>query len=62
MKFGIFLDVAPCSHHHHQGDESSIPLMMEVVRTSETSVNFNVTTRRDITKYSKLQIYFIALF
>jgi hypothetical protein len=28
---------------------------MEVVRTSETSVNFNVTTRRYIPEDSKLQ-------
>jgi hypothetical protein len=30
-------------------------LMMEAVRTSETSVNFNVTTRRYIPEDSKLQ-------
>jgi hypothetical protein len=30
--------------------------MMEEVRTSETSVNFNVTTRRYIPEDSKLQI------
>jgi hypothetical protein len=29
-------------------------LMMEAVRTSETSVNFNVTTRRYIPEDSKL--------
>jgi len=29
--------------------------MMEAVRTSETSVNFNVTTRRYIPEDSKLQ-------
>jgi hypothetical protein len=29
-------------------------MMMEVVRTPETSVNFNVTTRRYIPKDSKL--------
>jgi hypothetical protein len=27
-------------------DDDFIALMMEAVRTSETSVNFNVTTRR----------------
>jgi hypothetical protein len=31
-----------------------IALMMEAVRTYETSVNFNVTTRRYIPEYSKL--------
>jgi hypothetical protein len=31
-----------------------IALMMEVLRTSETSVNFNVTTRRYIPDDSKL--------
>jgi hypothetical protein len=30
-----------------------IALMMEAVRTSETSVNFNVTTRRNIPEESK---------
>jgi hypothetical protein len=32
---------------------------MEAVRTSETSVNFNVTTRRYIPEDSKLQIFII---
>jgi hypothetical protein len=35
---------------------ASIALMMEAVRTSETSVNFNVTTRRYIPEDSKLHI------
>jgi hypothetical protein len=35
-------------------DRAMIALMMEVVRTSETSVNFNVTTRRYIPEDSKL--------
>jgi hypothetical protein len=55
MKFRVFWDVVPCSHVevdrsfrgayclHHQGEEF-IALMMEAVHTSETSVNFNVTT------------------
>jgi hypothetical protein len=59
FKFRIFWDVAPCSHVgvdlrfrgkyclHHQ---AIIALMMEAVRTSETSVNFSVTTRRYIPK------------
>jgi hypothetical protein len=34
-----------------------IALMMEAVRTSETSVNFNVTTRRYILQDSKLHIH-----
>jgi hypothetical protein len=60
MKFRVFWDLAPCSHVaadrrfrgafciEHQGDD-------EAVRTSETSVNFNVTTRRYIPEHSKLQ-------
>jgi hypothetical protein len=55
-----FLDIAPCSLVegdrrfrsvyclHHQGDEWLNALMMEAVRTSETSVNFYQTTRRDV--------------
>jgi hypothetical protein len=34
---------------------TSIALMMEAVRTSEVSVNFNVTTRRYISEDPKLQ-------
>jgi hypothetical protein len=34
-------------------------LTMEAVRTSETSVNFNVATRRYITQDSKLQLIFV---
>jgi hypothetical protein len=33
--------------------------MMEAVRTSETSVNFNVTTWRYIPEDSKLQVQYI---
>jgi hypothetical protein len=56
----VFLDVAPCSHVefdrcfrgayylHHKA------LMMDAVRTSETSVKFNMTTRRYIPEDSKL--------
>jgi hypothetical protein len=36
-------------------------LMMEAVRTSETSVSFNVTTRRHIPEDSKLQFFKIHL-
>jgi hypothetical protein len=35
---------------------ASIKAMMEAVRTSETSVNFNLTTRRYIPKDSKLHM------
>jgi hypothetical protein len=67
MKFRVFWDVAPCIHDvqrrfkgayclHHQGD-SFFVLMMEAVRTSETSFNFNVTTRRYIPEKSKLHTY-----
>jgi hypothetical protein len=61
----VFWDIAPCSHievHtrlrgayclHHQGDDA---LMMEAVHTSETSVNFNVTTRRYIPEYFVLKL------
>jgi hypothetical protein len=37
-----------------------IRAMMEAVRTSETSVNFNVTTRRYIPENSKLLNTFFA--
>jgi hypothetical protein len=62
MKFRDVWDVSPCNHVkvdrrfrgayclHHQGKEA--------VRTSETSVNFNVTTRRYIPEDSKLQIQY----
>jgi hypothetical protein len=40
MKFRVFWDVAPCSHV--EVDRRFIALMMEAVRTSETSVNFNL--------------------
>jgi hypothetical protein len=63
-------DVAPCglveinrrfsgAHcFHHQGDEWSalIALMMEAVSTSETSVDFYQTTKRNIPKDSNLHI------
>jgi hypothetical protein len=41
---------------HHQGDESLIALMMEAVSTSETSVNFYQTTRRNIPEDSHIHI------
>jgi hypothetical protein len=61
MKFRVFWDVAPCTHievdrrfrgtaSHHQGT-----LMMQAVCTSETSVNFNVTTWHYIPEDPKLK-------
>jgi hypothetical protein len=47
MKFRVFCNVAPRSLADHA-------LMMEAVHTSETSVNFNVTTRRYIPEDPKL--------
>jgi hypothetical protein len=41
---------------------SIIALMMEAVSTSETSVNFNVTTRRYIPEDSKLRVHKLVLF
>jgi hypothetical protein len=49
MKFRVFWAVSPCSH------VEVIALMMEAVSTSETSNNYNVTTRRYIPEDSKLQ-------
>jgi hypothetical protein len=43
MKFSVFWDVLPCS-------QVLIALMMEAVRTSETLVNINLTTRQYIQK------------
>jgi hypothetical protein len=50
--FVILLLLKPIADHIHS---SFIALMMEAVRTSETPVNFNVTTRRYIPEDSKLQ-------
>jgi hypothetical protein len=67
MKIRVLWDVAPRSQVevyrrfrgvyciHHQGD-SFIALMMEAVRTSETSVNLNATTRHYIPEDFKIQI------
>jgi hypothetical protein len=65
VKFRVFWDVAPCGHvevdRRFRGRTASIigviNLMMVAVRTSETSVNFNVTTRRYIPEDSKLHQY-----
>jgi hypothetical protein len=64
MMFNVFWDVTPCSHvevdrrlrdayclHHHGGEA----LIMEALHTSETSDNFNVSTRRNIPEDSKLE-------
>jgi hypothetical protein len=56
MKFRVFWNVLPCSQV-----DVDIALMMEAVRTSETLVNINLTTRQYIPEYSKLNkstIYF----
>jgi hypothetical protein len=60
MKFRVFLDVAPCSQvefdRRFRGAYCIIiALMMAAVRTSQTSVNFNLTTRRYIPEDSKLR-------
>jgi hypothetical protein len=56
MKFRVFWDVVSCSHI--EVDQrfwgAIIALMMEAVRTSETSINFNVTTRHYLPEDSKL--------
>jgi hypothetical protein len=49
MKFRVFWDVLPCSQVDADGT-----LMMEAVRTSETSVNIYLTTRQYISEDSKL--------
>jgi hypothetical protein len=56
--YRVFWGVAPCSHvevdRRFRGAYCPIiALIMEAVRTSETSVNFNVTTRRYIQEDSK---------
>jgi hypothetical protein len=52
VKFRGFWDVAPCSHV--EVDHRYIALIIAAVRTSETSVKFNVTTRHYIPEDSKL--------
>jgi hypothetical protein len=49
MKFRVFWDVLPCSQR-----DSLITLMMEAVRTSETSVDIYLTTRQYIPEDSEL--------
>jgi hypothetical protein len=65
MKFGVFWNVAFCSNVEvgrrfrgvYRIIRAMIALIMEAVRTSETLVNFNVTTRRYIPEVSKLPNY-----
>jgi hypothetical protein len=58
MKFRVFWDVAPCSHVEvDRRLRRFITLMMGTVRTSETLVNLNVTTRCYIPEDSTLQGY-----
>jgi hypothetical protein len=64
MKITVFLVAAPCILVevyrrfrdayclHHQGDE----YMIEAASTSETSVNFYQTTRRNNPEYSRLVV------
>jgi hypothetical protein len=61
----VFWDVAPCSHVevdrrlrgvYGLDNQGFIALMIEAVRTSETSVHFNVTTWRYIPENSELHI------
>jgi hypothetical protein len=60
FKFRIFWDIAPCvtlkltNFSEVRTASIIIVLMMEAVHTSETSVNFNMTTWRYIPEDSKL--------
>jgi hypothetical protein len=58
IKMTVFWDVAPCSlaevYSLFRGVFDEIALMMEAVRTSETSANFYQTTRRNIPEDSHL--------
>jgi hypothetical protein len=59
MKFRVFWDVAPYSDVEvtdvsEVHTDSVRAMMMETVRTSETSANFNVTTRHYVPEDSKL--------
>jgi hypothetical protein len=78
MKCRVFWDVAPCRFvdwfdrvrltSQNCGlygpivHPRVIALMMEAVRTSETSVNFSVTTWRNIPEYSELRIKMCFIF
>jgi hypothetical protein len=60
MKFRVFGDVVPCSHlkffdvSEVRTASIIIARMIEAVRTTETAVNCNVTTRYYIPEDSKL--------
>jgi hypothetical protein len=59
MKVKVFWDVASCRHvevDRRVLPSSFIALIMEDERSSETSVNFNVTTWHYIPKDSKLHL------
>jgi hypothetical protein len=57
----VVWDVAPCSlleiDRRFRGDVVIIALIMEVVNTSETSVNIYQTTRRNIPEDSQSSSY-----
>jgi hypothetical protein len=61
MKFRVSWDVLPCSEVDVDQCFKLIALMMEAVRTPETLVNINLTTRQYIPGDSKLHIdlYFV---
>jgi hypothetical protein len=67
MKKTVFLDVPPCSLEETDLRTfqnclllpSLIALMMEAISTSETSINFYETTRRNIPEDGHLQNRFI---
>jgi hypothetical protein len=65
MKFRVFWDVLRCSQvdvdRRFRGAYCFIALMMEVVRTSETSVNIYLTTRQYIPEDSKLNYFILVL-
>jgi hypothetical protein len=54
MKMTVFWDIAPCSLLETDRNFSAIALMVETINTSETSVNFYETTRRNIPEDSHL--------
>jgi UDP-N-acetylmuramyl pentapeptide phosphotransferase/UDP-N-acetylglucosamine-1-phosphate transferase len=59
MKVTVFCDVAPCSlgqTHRRFRDAYFIALILKSVSTSETSVNFYETTRRNIPEDTHLYI------
>jgi hypothetical protein len=59
MRVAVFWNVAPCSlaetDRRFRGDYFLIDLMMEALRTCETSVDFYETTRSNIPQDRLLQ-------